>query len=132
MKKMILYIAIAIFMVSCSNDDTPNGHEPVSKWKLTEILADPGDGSGTFNPVLSDKTVTFYSDGIIKSNGNLCEIGTDTTQGSTGTYTSDTIVPDSCPSEASLGISYTIEASVLIIHYPCIEACAEKYELIEE
>ena len=51
------------------------------------MYSDPGDGSGDFEPVSSNKTVSFYSDDVIASNGDLCIMGTNTTNGSFGSYT---------------------------------------------
>ena len=35
-------------------------------WRLIEVRADPGDGSGTFQPVISSKTVTFETNGTMR------------------------------------------------------------------
>ena len=113
----------------------PSEADLISKWKLIEMYSDPGDGSGDFETVSSNKTVSFYSDDVIASNGDLCIMGTNTTDGSFGSYTmgsSNTITPSSCAVDLPFGITYTINNSTLILYYPCIEACAEKYELIEQ
>ena len=72
MKKIIFYLFSILLVVSCKNDDDnvqfqPSYTNPVSHWQLIEIYADPGDGSGDFNPVDSNKTITFYSDNFISS-----------------------------------------------------------------
>jgi len=46
----------------------PSEADLISKWKLIEMYSDPGDGSGDFETVSSNKTVSFYSDDVIASN----------------------------------------------------------------
>lgn len=36
-------------------------------------MADPGDGSGTFQPVESDKTIEFKNNGSVITNNSLCD-----------------------------------------------------------
>lgn len=71
MKKLIFTLIIAGILFSCNNDDDSNlNTDLIGNWQLIEVLSDPGDGSGTFSSVESDKTITFKSGGIIASNGN--------------------------------------------------------------
>ena len=137
MKKVILYTLLS-FVVSCANkDDYFDGSQGqlLSQWKLIAMYTDPGDGSGDFETVSSNKTVSFYSDDVIASNGDLCIMGTNTTDGSFGTFTigtTNTITPNSCTFEPPFSMTFVIENSILLIYYTCIEACVEKYELIEQ
>ena len=61
MKTKILALAVIILtVISCSkNDDDTSSNLLKGTWKLTEVLADPGDGSGTFNLVNSNKNLIF-------------------------------------------------------------------------
>lgn len=65
---------ILTYLFYCSNDDG-NGLEiqPLGSWELIEVLADPGDGSGTIEPVESNKTMDFSANGIVTTNSSLCD-----------------------------------------------------------
>ena len=139
MKRIFLYIVFSFFIISCTNKDEdsfmPSEADLISKWKLIEMYSDPGDGSGDFETVSSNTIISFYSDNVIVSNGDLCIMGTNTTDGSFGTFTigtTNTIMPSSCAAEQPFSMTFVIENSILLIYYPCIEACVEKYELIEQ
>ena len=71
MKTKIFAIATIIFtLISCIKNDNEDTTSPLlGTWELKEILADPGDGSGIFNTVNSNKKLTFYSNRKITSNG---------------------------------------------------------------
>ena len=123
----LLFLAFIFLFASCKKEDGP---ELVNSWKLIEILADPGDGSGTFQAVSSTKIVSFFANGTVTSNGQLCNMGTQSNPSSEGTYVEaeTAITPDNC-GIAPFVIYYEFDGSNLILNYPCIEACREKYEL---
>jgi len=100
----------------------------VGKWQLIQLLADPGDGSGVFTAVNSTKTISFFSDSTFQSTGPMCQMSMAGDQFTSGTYSPkfNTITPIGC-NASSLKISYIIKDDYLIVYYPCIEACAEKY-----
>ena len=127
MKKILFLIVAIVLAVSCNDDESSNSNRTVTgQWSLAEILSDPGDGSGTFQPVVSTKTITFYSNGEVSSNGSLCTMG-QTTTASNGTYSeTDHSITVSCDG-ATLALPYTISDNRLIVSYFCIEGCKEKY-----
>jgi len=124
---------------SCTiSDDKSLGKNVVSKWKLIEQLADPGDGSGVFMPVVSNRTIEFYDDGTVKTNGELCYMSSEVGSVHFGAY-SDTedneyfngeIIPDGCEYEETK-IYFQFDDSNLILWYLCIEGCGQKYSKIE-
>ena len=70
-KQVFLFLALG-FLYSCDKDDDKSTDKGlIGNWKLIEVLADPGDGSGTFAVVESNKIITFQQNGIITSNGTL-------------------------------------------------------------
>ena len=90
--KIIAFIFITLGILnSCNNDDDSNrSTELIGNWKLIEVLVDPGDGSGTFSTVESSKIITFQNDGIITSNGTICDMSLEANNPTSGTYsTSD-------------------------------------------
>lgn len=122
---------MVVLFSSCKKEEDGNPDLQHS-WKLIAVLADPGDGSGTFQAVSSDKTVSFFLDGTVSSNGSICTMGTEVGTGSTGTYSvaDSTINVDGCP-VAHFPLTFEMQGANLILNYPCIEACREKYEPID-
>ncbi len=107
----------------------------IGKWKLTEVLVDPGNGKGIFNKVASDKTLEFFSNGTVVSNGNLCVMDTAAGQQTGGTYSlkEKTIRPDNCQLEGTdLIIHFRLENDALVLQYSCMEPCFEKYVRIQK
>jgi len=135
MKKGILLFVLISTLISCNNDDDSNNStqaELVGTWKLTENLSDPGDGSGVFEIVISDKKMVFNSDGTVTSNGFLCDMSIESNTSSSGTYsiTESTINSSSC-NTTEFAIRFELSSTFLIISYPCIEACQAKYLKVE-
>lgn len=128
MKKSILFLSLVWVLFSCNKKEQDKNIESNVKgvWKLKEVLADPGDGSGVFNTVNSNKTVVFGDNGIVTSNGSICNLSIASTNGSTGIYSeaNSTITSVGCPNEV---MQYKVIDNALIITYLCIEACKEKY-----
>jgi len=128
MKKVILIILFSRILFSCSEKDESTNTDLIGKWKLTEILADPGDGSGTFHSVSSNVILEFHSDYTVTSNKPVCTMSIETGEPGSGTYS----LADSTISSGDCGTTYSklkfeISGSVLILYYPCIEPCATKY-----
>ncbi len=136
MKKVILVLTLIGFVLSCGKDDNTNTNVDetflIGTWRLVENLADPGDGSGVFLAVDSNKQITFNSDGTITSNGSLCDMSIQSETPTSGTYSSNLsfINSDDCINP-NLNIDFTLENSTLTITYLCIEPCLSKYVKIE-
>ncbi len=130
MYKLIVWF-LMMLLVSCSKEEPTT---IVGKWLLFEQLADPGDGSGIFRKVVSDRTIDFFQDGTYVANGSFCFLSHQSDQESTGVYDSGGITPDGCQFNGmpfELKISLNLDKSELIIHFFCIEACAQKYKKIK-
>jgi hypothetical protein len=132
MKTKILALAVIILtVISCSkNDDDTLNSLLKGTWKLTEVLADPGDGSGTFNSVNSNKILIFSNGGNLSSNGVICDMSIETNVNSTGTYSevNSTINSTNCPNST---IKYELNGNTLILIYPCFEPCKAKYTRVQ-
>jgi hypothetical protein len=120
---LLTFLILASFNFHCDSDS----QALTGKWKLVERLMDPGDGSGTFQAVSSDKTIEFFNNGTFKSNGTICvpgDPGTD--QPSAGTFDVNTgeIIVNDCQSRP---VHFRIEGHYLILSFLCIEPCSEKY-----
>ncbi len=133
MKNVLLIVSVVTIMISCSKDSDDNGNaQLLNSWLLIEQLIDPGDGSGVFIPVNSEKTIEFLANGTAVSNGTLCTMNstTGTTSTSMVNASDNYIIPDDCKS-AELKLYYEIEGNYLILSYPCIEGCAQKFVKME-
>jgi hypothetical protein len=135
--KDVLLILFSLVLVNCtSNNKSPYGGNPelLGKWKLIEQLSDPGDGSGVFNPIDSNREMEFFSNGTVTVNGILCYMSSEVGEQSSGSfsilenddYYDGEIIPNDCDySETKL--YFKIEGSNLIIWYLCIEGCGQKF-----
>lgn len=135
MKKILFVFCFLGLLISCSDNDKKNGNPSnglIGEWILSEINIDPGDGSGVFEKVESDKTLIFKENNEIISNGSLCDAIVDSDSPSIGTYefdensdTSGKIITD-C--QYSLEIfpnpTFTLKDSKLYVSYhSCDEYC---------
>lgn len=134
MKTLITSLLICVLFISCSDDDDTRTVDVLSVWKLTATLQDPGDGSGVFQPTTIDKSVTFYSNFTVSSNGNLCGMSENIGNPTNGTFSSGNgiISPINCTaSSQGNDIQYVVTGTEMILTYVCIEPCREKYIKIE-
>lgn len=122
--KYIVYSLVIFLFLSCESDD--NTKEVIGKWKLIQVLADPGDGSGKFVDVDSDQIIELYSDGSFFSNADLCGFRSVTTVVTEGTYNDGKMQIERCNS-AKYNLTYLEKDGFLLVYYPCIEPCVEKY-----
>lgn len=133
MKQILFTLIGIILLISCdSSDDAGNvlTSDIVGIWQLTANLSDPGDGSGSFQSVSSNKTITFNADGTFTSNGDVCDMSITTSTNTNGTYyTTDKTINANCGT-TNLPISYTIDNLTMDISYFCIEACQSRYRKI--
>jgi hypothetical protein len=128
MNKVLMILFSTGVLISCSKSDDYKNSDLIGEWKLVEVLADPGDGSGTFHSVSSEKIIEFQSNGIVTSNGSICDMSVESVSSSSGTYSlSDSTINSSGCSNTPLKIKFRKEGSGLIISYPCDEACIAKY-----
>ncbi|MEW4922768.1 hypothetical protein [Algibacter sp. 2305UL17-15] len=139
MKKIVLMFSMLMIFTSCSSDDSKPTDETglIGKWKLIEQLADPGDGSGTFQPIASERVIEFFSDGTVAINGVLCFMSSEVGDKESGTYKlitdSDTqndgeIIPNTCSSRSARVYFDLSVSGHLILWYQCIEGCGQKFE----
>lgn len=125
--KKIIIVVLFLSYISCSkNEIEVPKNNLIGTWKLAEVLADPGDGSGIFNPVNSNKNLIFQTDGTLTSNGEICNMSIQSNTNSTGTFsvTNSTINAINCPNS---NIKYVMNGNTLILTYFCIEPCKSKY-----
>lgn len=116
MTRYIIILGLAIFAVSCSKNLSKTGL--VGKWRLTESLMDPGDGSGQWTAPAENTVIEFTKSGIIKYDG-----------GESDNYkiVNDSLLQISSSSSSTVNYSYKVDGNKLFMRPPCIEACGDRY-----
>ncbi len=139
MKKIILSLLTFSLLCCNSNDDSQKeAIELVGKWQLIEQLADPGDGSGIFVEINSDRIFEFFNDGTVIVNGDLCYMSSEVSNQNSRNYIElidneyydGEIIPNDCVLSEEERVLYLIEGNNLILIYPCIEGCGQKFSKI--
>lgn len=125
MKSFAFILLISTYLLSCSSTKSLT---ILGTWKLTEQRLDIGDGNSTFTKIESNKTITFLIDGTLTSNGAICFMTQTPEIPTTGIYDTltKTLTSKDCP-KTVLKINYEIKDGVLIISYPCMEPCQQKF-----
>jgi hypothetical protein len=127
MRKILIVFFSVGTVISCAKKDNIDS-DLTGKWRLIEVLADPGDGSGTFHSVSSQKIIEFHSDGTVTSNGSICDMSIESNNPSIGIYSlSDSTINSSNCDNSGMKIRFMMTGPSLIINYPCDEACQAKY-----
>jgi hypothetical protein len=128
MNRVLIILFLIGVLISCRKSDNNKNSELIGEWRLVEVLVDPGDGSGTFHSVISEKTIEFQSNRYVISNGSICDMSIETVSPSTGTYSlsDSTINSSNCPN-SPIKIKFHKAGTTLTISYPCDEACIAKY-----
>lgn len=133
--KTKISVILLITLMACTSNNIPEMDTTlIGKWKLNEQLLDPGDGSGTFNPVNSNRVVEFFSNYTVTVNGEFCYMNSEVASSTSGTYTETSdngyfdgvISPENCDYNETK-VYYTHDGANLILWYQCIEGCAQKF-----
>lgn len=130
--KKVMFAGLALLAVVACTKDEENAVQPNTgvngSWKLTAVLADPGDGSGTFTAVSSNKKLTFTASGQVTSNGDLCQMEQGSGNPTSGVYSisDSTIVSNDCDTNAR-PLIFKVQNEFLDVYYPCIEPCIARY-----
>lgn len=133
--KIILIIGIALMsLMACEPTDCcvhPDQESIIGEWRLVEILIDPGDGSGVFMPVQSDKLIHFFADNTFSSSGNICSMDIHNQPNTEGEYNiqDSTLSNLSCAPDLNptVRMRFKVSKEELTIHHFCIEPCISKY-----
>lgn len=138
---LCLLVVVLASALSCQKENVNTETDAqnaslVGKWRLVEYLADPGDGSGTWQKVPSEfvETIEFRVDGnfvteganglstgdsfdrynVLEGNKLEMRFRPGTNQAATHTWTYEDLTP-----------------TTLTLHYGCIEACGGKYVAVK-
>lgn len=124
MKKFILpLIMIALFIsyTSCKKNSVSDGPgEVYGKWKLTETLSDPGDGSGKYIKVKEDKYLIMSRTGKMEGDALPDLSAFKILDSLTMEVTSKTY-------NRTLPYRYKATANTLTLNPPCFEGCGFRF-----
>lgn len=136
MKKNIIILLTILTFSSCNKEDpfTRNevtGNEFIGKWRLIEQLADPGDGSGVFTSVASEKILEFFDNGIVTStNGSLCNPYSEE-QITSGTFSLvENKITTNCQDSNIATIGIELKDKHLILSFLSIEGFYQKFQRV--
>ena len=134
MKKKLSILITFGLLFACSNEGSNEDHnntetELIGNWKLIEVLADPGNGNGTFRSVESDRTIEFKVNGTVTTNGSLCDPFSEETI-SSGTYNED-IITTNCQNPNIATIGFELDGQFLILNFISNEGYSQKFEKIK-
>ncbi|MEJ2004888.1 MAG: hypothetical protein P8X57_07975 [Cyclobacteriaceae bacterium] len=73
-RSILTMVCVSILFSGCK-DETNEARLLEGEWYLKERLADPGNGSGTYQPVDSDLVLKFLPKGTFVSTEPLCNEG---------------------------------------------------------
>lgn len=124
MKHTYLFL-ILLTLFACETEDEQILYSELSgTWILSEVLADPGDGSGQFMPVDSDETLSFDGRTVTISSAFCGNV-------TTAPYSleTNTISPSCTSGTREFQFEY-FDNELILYHDLCIEGCASKYRRI--
>lgn len=131
---LIVLFSIILALSGCKKDKIVATSGIVGEWKLAEELISGaiilGEPPAAFEPVQSDKKISFTITGKYSSNGEMCTMSSESTTPSEGMFYESllSIEPEGCQfSSPTSGILYQLDGDTLIIIYPCYENCVQKY-----
>ena len=135
MKIAFSLLTAACLCLGCHSDSpgTPDTGNLIGTWQLTEVLFDPGDGSGVFQPSDAGFEITLKPDGTFQANYHVCRVFESGNRES-GPYSriGDQEILITCDGSFANGIQGRLEEGNLIFYYPCIEPCVYKFRKLSD
>jgi hypothetical protein len=122
MKQILLLILFSFFIICCEKSKQVENNSLVGKWKLTESFADPGDGSGDWQP--ADPARPSYLE--FKTDGTVAITPYNIYNAEHYKITSDSTLLF-IRSTDSIFTRYSFSKTLLTLYPPCIEGCGQKY-----
>lgn len=114
-------------------DDRVNPYLLEGTWLLSEVLFDPGDGSGEFRPSDAGYTLLLKSENRFDANYDVCR-GIEEGELLSGEYSrigeSELLIP--CDGSLVNSVQGRLENGFLLLYYPCDEPCVYRFRKIAE
>lgn len=135
MKKLLLPLLAAFALSSCQKDQDDRLNLTVLEgtWLLTEALFDPGDGSGEFRKIDSERQLSLTPENAYSANYDICQ-AIEAGENFSGTFeridAQEFLIP--CAGSLLNSVQGRLEDGFLILYYPCDEPCAYKFRKISD
>ena len=131
MNRVLLMLSLCLLLTSCrsDSDDPLDGESLYGTWLLSDVLLDPGDGSGTFTPTDSGEQLILRPEGTFIANWNPCGLEGSGDDVFEGAYleTSTMSFEISCSVDNAFTVQGSLEDSFLLLFFPCIEPCVYRF-----
>jgi hypothetical protein len=135
MKKTLLLLFAAFALLACQNDQDDQLNLTVLEgtWLLTEVLFDPGDGSGEFRKIDSERQMSLAPDNTYTTNYDVCQ-AIEEGEKFSGSFeridAQEFLIP--CAGSLLNSVQGRLEDGYLVLYYPCDEPCAYKFRKISD
>lgn len=135
MKKLFLLLLAAFALPACQKDQDDRLNLTVLEgtWLLTEVLFDPGDGSGEFRKVDSERQLSLTPENTYSANYDICQ-AIEEGENFTGIFeridAQEFLIP--CAGSLLNSVQGRLEGGFLVLYYPCDEPCAYKFRKISD
>ncbi len=130
MKKLLFLLLASLLLPGCQkdSDERPDPDVLEGTWLLTEALFDPGDGSGEFQKVDSERELNLAPDNTFSSNYDICQ-AIEEGQKFSGNFDRIGVKEFLIPCAGSLlnSVQGRLEDGFLVLYYPCDEPCAYRF-----
>ncbi len=122
MKYFITILSLFLITLLACTKSSKNTSSIIGRWKLTETLADPGNGSGEWMPATSDYLIQFYKDS--SAGDNAVTAGAELYKYS---LLNDSTIKLFYLNGTNFTFYFKADANHLTLMGECIEACGSKY-----
>ncbi len=135
MKKIAMLILVALAVTACQYDQDDRLDLSVLEgtWHLTEVLFDPGDGSGEFRQIDSKRQMTLTPENTYTANYDVCQ-AIEEGENFTGSFdridAQEFLIP--CAGSLLNSVQGRLEDGFLVLYYPCDEPCAYRFRKISD
>lgn len=135
MRSVLFFIVVGILLVGCQKDadDRLTLTQLEGTWLLTEVLFDPGDGSGQFEPSDAGFSITLAPDNTFEANFHVCRVF-EPGDRREGDYVriGELEILISCQEQILNSVQGRLEEGNLIFYYPCITPCVYKFRKVAD
>lgn len=130
---MLILVALAVTACQYDQDDRLDLSVLEGTWHLTEVLFDPGDGSGEFRQIDSKRQMTLTPENTYTANYDVCQ-AIEEGENFTGSFdridAQEFLIP--CAGSLLNSVQGRLEDGFLVLYYPCDEPCAYRFRKISD
>ena len=131
MNRLLRILSLFVLLTACETEsnDPLDGNSLYGTWQLSDVLFDPGDGSGIFMPRDSGEELTLHPNGTLVSNWDPCRLNGPVGEENKGKYleTGTRRFELLCATQENLFAEGVLEDGFLLLYYPCTEPCVYRF-----